>query len=59
MASLPALRTLAGLRRKSAGRPAPSAVPPLMAKPDPKAIEARRLRAEDRARQSTSVAPPS
>jgi hypothetical protein len=59
MASLPTLRILAGLRRKSASRVTPSTAPPLTTKPDPKAIEARRLRAEDQARQSTSVAPPS
>jgi hypothetical protein len=55
MASLPALRTFAGMHRTPAAAPAAT---PFATKPDPKAIVARRLRAEDRARSSTSVAPP-
>jgi hypothetical protein len=52
MASLPAIRTFSGLHRTPAARPTAT-------KPDPKATVARRLRAQDRARQSTSIAPPS
>ena len=56
MASLPALRTFSGLHRTPAAHPASTPVP---TEPDPKAIAARQLRAQDRARQTTSVAPPS
>lgn len=56
MATLPAIRTFAGLRRIPAAPPAPT---PFATKPDPKAAVARQLRAQDRARQTTSVAPPS
>jgi len=59
MASLPALRTFSGLHRTPAARPTPSAAPPFATKPDPKATAARRLRAQDRARRTTSIAPPS
>jgi hypothetical protein len=55
MASLPAIRTFAGLHRIPADRPAST---PLATKPDPKAAVARRLGAQDRARRTTSVAPP-
>ncbi|MET0602921.1 MAG: hypothetical protein ABW167_13125 [Baekduia sp.] len=56
MASLPALRIFAGMHRIPASAPAPA---PVDAKPDPKAAVAHRLRAQDRARRTTSVAPPS
>ena len=56
MASLPAIRTFAGLHRTPAAQPAPT---PLATTPDPKAAVARQLRAQDRARRTTSVAPPS
>jgi hypothetical protein len=56
MASLPALRTFAGLHRTPAARPAST---PFPTKPDPKAAAGRQLRARDRARWMTSVAPPS
>jgi hypothetical protein len=56
MATLPAIRTFAGLRRTLA---APPASTPVTTKPDPKAAVARQLRAQDRARRTTSVAPPS
>jgi hypothetical protein len=58
MASLPALRTFSGLHRTPAARLASSTAPLLATKPDPKAVAARRLRAQDRARRTTSVAPP-
>ena len=57
MAYLPALRTpFAGFHRIPAAPPAPT---PLATKPDPKAAVARRLHAQDQARRTTSVAPPS
>lgn len=56
MASLPALRTFAGMHRTASPKPA---APQRVIELDDKARLARRLRAADRARQSTSVAPPS
>lgn len=55
MASLPALPSLASLRRKH--DTAPSAAD-LAAEVDAKLRLARRLRDEDEARRTTSVAPP-
>lgn len=55
MASLPALPSLATLRRKHDDRPSTADV---TAAADVKLRLARRLAAEDDARRSTSVAPP-
>jgi len=55
MASLPALPSLAAIRRKDDD--APSAAD-LAAQVDAKLELARRLHAEDQARRSTSIAPP-
>jgi hypothetical protein len=56
MASLPALPTFAGTRR--AQITAPTTASQLTIRTDPKLNLARRLRAEDRARRTTSVGPP-
>jgi hypothetical protein len=55
MASLPALPSLAPLRRAKADTPTPQ---DLVAQVDAKLTLARRLHDEDRARRTTSVAPP-
>ncbi len=55
MASLPAIRTFAGMHRIAPSKPA---APQRVTELDDKTRVARRLRAEDRARQTTSVAPP-
>jgi hypothetical protein len=54
MASLPALPSLAALRRKDANPTAED----LAAQVDAKLKLARRLHAEDQARRETSIAPP-
>jgi hypothetical protein len=56
MASLPAIRTFAGMHRIAPPKPA---APKRVTELDDKTRVARRLRAEDRARRTTSVAPPS
>jgi hypothetical protein len=56
MASLPALPSLAALRRKHDDTPSDA---DLAAEADAKLRLARRLQAEDEARRATSVAPPS
>jgi hypothetical protein len=56
MASLPALPSLAALRRKHDNNPTAD---DLAAEVDAKLTLARRLRDEDEARRATSVAPPS
>lgn len=56
MASLPALPSLAALRRKHDNNPSAS---DLASAVDAKLRLARRLQAEDEARRATSVAPPS
>jgi hypothetical protein len=56
MATLPAIRTFAGLHRTPA---VPRASTPFAGKPGPKAAAARQLRDQDQARRTTSVAPPS
>lgn len=56
MASLPALPSLAALRRKHEDAPSAEDV---AAQADVKLRLAHRLHAEDEARRSTSVAPPS
>lgn len=55
MASLPALPSLAALRRKD---DTPPSAADLAAQVDAKLKLARRLHAEDQARRATSVAPP-
>jgi hypothetical protein len=55
MASLPALPSLAALRRKDDNIPSAT---DLAAQVDAKLKLARRLHAEDQARRATSVAPP-
>jgi hypothetical protein len=57
MASLPALPSLATLRRAKSASESPSAED-LAAQVDAKLRLARRLHAEDEARRTTSIAPP-